>query len=48
MVALLSSGHNEALVVRGVATEQIFQVIVALWSWRSPEDKKNTEANRKI
>ena len=34
VVALLSPGHNEALVVRGVAMEQIFQITVALWSWR--------------
>ena len=39
MVAFLGPGHNDALVVRGVAMEQIFQVAVALWSYESKENR---------
>lgn len=38
MVAFLSPGHDEPLVVWHVAMEQIFQVVVALWSY---EGKKH-------
>ena len=35
VAAFLSPGQDEALVVRGVAPEQIFQVIIALWHYQS-------------
>lgn len=34
MVALQSPGHDETLVVRGVATQQIFQLTQTLWSYK--------------
>lgn len=34
MVALQGPGQDEALVVRGVATQQIFQLTQTLWSFK--------------
>lgn len=53
MVGFHGSGHDEALVVRGVTMEQVPQVTVALWSYSSSGntdwtsitfDKKNQPA----
>ncbi len=38
MVAFLSPGHNEALIVWGVAMEQICQVAVGFWSYEGKKD----------
>lgn len=41
MVAFLCPGHDDALVVRGVALEQIFQVVVALRSYKRRKHSLN-------
>lgn len=48
MVALQSPGQDEALVIRGVATQQIFQLTEALWSYKQeqrPQMMDGTDMN---
>lgn len=48
MVAFQSPGQDEALVIRGVATQQSFQLTETLWSYKQeqrPQMMDGTDVN---